>query len=159
MTTVEGTADFIKAARALNEAGDRELRKAVYRGFRTAAMPLGQRMIAGLAADMPKRGGLSARIAASKAGIRNATTGSNPRVVITLRSPSGTKLKPLNEGNLKHPVFARKGSDRKSFRWVMQSVPSGAATRAFNEGAPAVRAVVIRDLNQVIDETARKGSS
>lgn len=154
---VEGTADFIKAARALNEAGDRELRKAVYKGFRTAAMPLGQHMVEGLAADMPRRGGLQARIAQSKPSIRNATTGNNPRVVITLRSPAGTKLKPLDEGNLRHPVFAK--GDKSGWRWATQSVPAGGATKAFNEGAPAVRAVIIRDLNQVMSETARKGSS
>lgn len=155
-SAVEGTADFIKAAHALNEAGDRELRKAVYKGFRTAAVPLGDRMVARLAGDMPKRGGLSSLIARSKPSIRNATTGKNPRVMITLRSPAGTKLKPLDEGKVRHPVFARGGRDRV---WVNQDVPARGATDAFEQGAPAVRAAIIRDLNQVISETARKASS
>ena len=151
--TADGTADFIRAAHALNEAGDRELRKGVYRGFRSAARPLGESMVQALAGDMPKRGGLSARVANSKVSIRNATTGSNPRVAITVRGPKGAMaVGAMNAGNLRHPVFGRK-------TWVSQHVPAGAATRAFEEGAPAVRRIIVRDLNAVIAETAKKGSS
>lgn len=149
----EGTADFIRAAHALNEAGDRELRKGVYRGLRTAARPLGARMVSALAEDMPSRGGLRARVAASKVSIRNATTGRNPRVEIALRSTQGYKLTPMNDGDLRHPVFAKANAKRV---WVRQSVPSGAATRAFDEGAPLVRRTIVRELNQVMDDTARK---
>jgi hypothetical protein len=155
----QGTAGFAKAARALNEAGDRELRKGVYKSFREVAKPLGDSMVASLAADMPKRGGMSARVAAAKPSIRNATTGRNPRVVITLVSPTKTAMKPLDQGNLKHPVFARKGSDRKSWRWAAQTVPAGGATRAFEDGAPMVRSRIVNELDHVIAETARKGSS
>lgn len=150
-----GTDDFLKAARALNEAGDRKLRLGVYKGFRAAAKPLGQEMVTALGESMPKRGGLAARVAASKVGIRNATTGNNPRVEIALRSAQGYKLKPMDEGNLRHPVFARQGQKKRT--WVRQSVPSGAATRAFEAGAPAVRRRIVSELTQVIDDTAKKG--
>jgi hypothetical protein len=159
--TNDATADFIKAAKALNEAGDRELRKAVYKSFRTAALPLGQAMVEGLAEAMPKRGGLSDRVRGAKPAVRNATTGSNPRVMITFRLPpyKNPRLKAMDEGELRHPIFVRQGEPRKMWRWTSQSVPAGGASKAFEAGAPGVRAIILRDLTFVVDETARKGSS
>lgn len=153
MTTAKGTEDFLRAAQALNDLGDREVRKAVYRGFRDAAKPLGQRMVEAGAAAMPKRGGLSARIAASKVGIRNATTGRNPKVEINLRTAQGYDLQAMDRGQLRHLVFARAGVKRV---WVRQNVPAKSFSNEFEAGAPSVRERLLRELNSVFDETARK---
>ncbi|MGZ4559482.1 MAG: hypothetical protein ACXVGQ_00365 [Mycobacteriaceae bacterium] len=152
---VEGTEKFLQAAHALNEAGDKELRKAVYRGFRDAAKPLGERMVRAGAAAMPKRGGLSARVAGSKIGIRNATTGRNPKVEIQLKTAQGYDLKGMDRGEVRHPVFARAGRKRVWAR-APQRVPVGSFTAAFEEGAPGVRERIVRELQSVFDETARR---
>lgn len=149
----EGTQEFVKAAHALNDLGNRKVRLAVYKGFRNSARPLGQSMVRAGAAAMPKRGGLSERVASSSVGISNATTGRNPRVELRLKTPQGYDLKAMDAGELRHPVFARANAKRT---WVRQGVPAGSFTAAFEEGAPGVRAELIRELNTVIDETARK---
>lgn len=150
---VEGSADFERAAHALTALGDRKLRLATGKGLRIAAKPLGQDMTRSLAGDMPRRGGLSARVAASQVRILASLVGRNPRVVIRLKTSEGYRLKAMDEGNLRHPVFAKAGAKR---RWVRQTVPAGGATRAFNAGAPRVRSVLTRELQQAFDAAARE---
>lgn len=147
---VEGTEQFARAAKALNELGDRGVRRAVYKGFRETARPLGEAARAGGAAAMPKRGGMSARIAAARIGQTNATTGSNPRIVVSLATREGYDLPGLNRGTLRHPVFGH----RKT--WRSQAVKAGAFTDAFEAQAPRARAAVIRQLEQVTAEAVRK---
>lgn len=146
------TAAFHKAARALNEAGDRQLKLAFGRGLRAAAKPLGDQMVQGLAAKMPRRGGLSARVAGSKVSIRASTAGSNPRVTLSLADAQKDQLGGMDAGTVRHPVYGRRA-------WVAQRVPSGGAREAFDRGAPVVREQVVRELNAALRNAARKGSS
>ena len=147
---IEGTEQFRAAAKALNELGDREVRKAVYRSFREIAKPLGEAARDSGAEAMPHRGGLSARVAASKVGIRNSTTGRNPGVAIILTTREGYKLGYLNQGSLRHPVFGH----RKT--WRGQTVPAGKFTEGFEKGADKVRAKVIDALETTTSEAMRK---
>jgi hypothetical protein len=143
---VEGTEQFQAAAQALNEAGDREIRKAVYAAFRRAGKPLGERMVSEGSAQLPRRGGLAARIARAKAVQSNATTGRNPSVVLKLRTTQGYNLTAMDAGVLRHPVFDRPPKVR---RWVQQSVPPQAFTRVFEAGADEVRKELLTELEQV----------
>jgi hypothetical protein len=150
---VEGSEDFKRAANALTGLGDKQLRLATGRGLRTAAKPLGEAMVRAGAADMPRRGGLSARVAASKVGVTASLTGANPRVLIRLRTRQGDDLSGMDRGQVRHPVFSRAG---RRPTWVRQSVPAGSFTRAFNAGAPQVREALSRQIQQVVNAAARK---
>ncbi|HEY2088601.1 MAG TPA: hypothetical protein VGH54_21600 [Mycobacterium sp.] len=140
--TADGTEAFLAAAQALNEAGDKELRKEVYAAFRRVAKPLGERMIAEGAAELPHRGGLAARVAAARLSQSNATTGRNPAVAIKLKVREGYNLRTFDQGTIRHRVFG-------SNRWVAQSIRAGAFTRPFEAGADQVRKELIAALEKV----------
>lgn len=161
------TADYRRAAAGLRVLADRGLNNAVRRGLREVAKPLGQDMVAGGAAKMPHRGGLSARVAGSSVGLRAGIAGSSPSVEILLRQPSGYRLDQMDAGRLRHPVFERGHlAKRKTYkgrrylnqgprlerRWVQQAVPAKAFTTPFLEGAPKVRAALVRQVQKAVDE-------
>lgn len=153
MAAARGTEDFRRAAAALNEAGDRTLRNKVYAAFRDAARPLGQAIADQAGAELPRRGGLGARVAAAKIGQSNSTTGRNPGVALRLRSPY--HLRELDNGVLRHPVFARAGRRRV---WVQARVKPGAFSRPFEAGADEVRRKLVEAVSQTVDEIARRGT-
>lgn len=148
--TVEGTEQFKAAAHALNQLGDRDVRRAVYAGFREVGQPLGIRSRDAGAAAMPRRGGLSARLRQARVGQQNATTGSNPRVVIRISAREGYDLPALDRGQLRHPVFGRRNV------WREQAVPAKAWSTEFEKGAPEVRDKVIAQLEDVTQKAMRK---
>lgn len=147
--------DFKRAAAALKGLGDKDVRKAVAKGFREVAKPVGQSMVRAGAGAMPKRGGFAAQVARSSVTVGTAIVGMNPRVDIRLRNRAGYSLRPLDRGQLRHPVFARAGRPRV---WVRQSVPAGAFTREFEAQAPVVRRRVLGLLEQAVNDAARKVS-
>lgn len=144
-----GAEEFKKAAQALNAAADKTLRREVYAGFRRAAKPLGIRVIASASEEMPHRGGLSMRIAASKMGQANSTTGRNPSVTLNFRSAQGYDLAAMDKGMLRHPVFGQSV-------WVTQPIRAGAFTRPFNAGADGVRKEMLTALRNVNDDIVRQ---
>lgn len=150
---VEGSDDFKRAAHELSDLGDRQLRLATGRSLRAVAKPLGESMVHEGAARLPRAGGLAARVDAASVSVLASLGGRNPRVVIRLKTREGYRLKQMDEGNLRHPVFARDG--RKP-TWVRQTVPGGGFTRAFQAGASMVRRRVSDELQRVLDEAARK---
>jgi hypothetical protein len=142
---IEGTEQFKAAAQALNEAADKLLRKEVYAAFRTAARPLGETIVKQGAAALPKKGGLSARVAAAKVGQSNATTGKNPKVAISIRTREGYALAAMDRGILRHKVF-------NTGRWVTQKITPGAFTKPFEAGADDVRKEVLAALVRVAEQ-------
>lgn len=146
VSQADGTEQFRAAAQALNDAADREVRTQVYGAFRRAAKPLSDRMIQEGSPELPHRGGLAARVGRAKASQSNATTGRNPSVAIRLKTPDGYSLRAMDEGHVRHPVFARAGRPRK---WVVQSIPKHAFTKVFEAGADGVRKEVLDALEQV----------
>jgi hypothetical protein len=148
---IEGSENFKAAAQALNAAADKGLRTELYAAFRAAAKPLGEKVIAQGAAEMPKAGGLSARVAAAKVAQSNATTGKNPKVALSLKTREGYALKKFDAGEIRHRVFG-------SGRWVVQKIRPGAFTRPFEAGAGDVRKEVLKALERVAEQI-RSGSA
>ena len=144
---IEGTEQFKAAAHALNEAADKALRREVYKAFKTAAKPLGERIVQEGSGALPHRGGLSARVAAAKVGQQNATTGKNPKVAIKIRAREGYALAAMDRGVLRHKVF-------KTGRWVTQQIAPNAFTKPFQAGAEPVRKEVLAALVRVAEQIA-----
>lgn len=157
MATDDGAAAFKAAAQALNDQGDKELRKNVYGAFRKAAKPLAESVIREGAREMPKRGGLSAKVAGSKSGQSNSTTGRNPGVTLTFRGVKDVEgknmdLKTLDVGIARHPTFGRRGLGQ----WKVTNVPKGAFTRPFEAGLEPVKRELFRVLEDAAADIARK---
>lgn len=161
------TAGYRRAVVGLRVLADKGLTNAVRRGLRDVAKPLGDDMIAGGARAMPHRGGLSARVASSRVGLRTGMTGGNPSVEIQLRQPQGYRLDAMDKGRIRHPVFeghhlartaTHKGrkyrvqGPRLRSRWVGQNVPAKSLTTPFLEGAPKVRQSLVREVQKAVDE-------
>lgn len=145
---VEGTADLQRLADRLKVAADRDLRKQVGASLRKVAKPIGQRVLERGARVMPHKGGLSERIARGKIGVRSGLTGRSASVSLMLKA-GGYDLKPLDRGDLRHPVFGLKKT------WVRQSVPPLAFTGAFELEAPEARRAVLKAMETTLDDAAR----
>lgn len=151
----DNAAAFKAAALALNEAGDKDLRNEVYATFRRITKPLGEKVIAGGAAEMPKHGGFAAQVAAAKMGQSNATTGRNPGIALSFRTKPSHNLKTVDDGILRHPVFARSGATRV---WVQQHVPAKAFTNPFLANRDPVAKEIVHTMDKVAQEIVHRSS-
>lgn len=169
---LEGADDFERFGRALKEAADKDLSKAVGKAIRQEAKPAGVETIRKAARAMPSRGGFSALVAEARPGIRFRQA-QDPSVQLLLKDKSGHDLAALDKGILRHPVFLRKrglirktgrgktghvlgGDDRKGWTWVAQKVPAGEFTKAWDAQASKVRTGVVRAVQDTLDDIARK---
>lgn len=149
--TVQGLDDLNKLAAAY-KTGDRKIRAAIGKGLRVSAAGLGPDVVTKGAADMPQRGGLAARIAASRA-VPSVSLGSKyPSVRIRIVGADGIKLRFVDGGRLRHPVYGNRHV------WVSQEVPAKAFTEAFEAGAPEVRERVREAVQQALAEIAREAT-
>lgn len=172
---LEGVEQLQKIADALKEAGDKDLQKQVSAALRGEAKPLGARVLARGAEEMPHRGGLAARVAdIGRVGVSSALRGRVASVQVILRN-KGVDLKSMDAGIVRHPVFLRNrtdllrrktvrgkgghilgGEDRKDWTWVRQSVPAGAFRRAFEAESAEVQQAALKAAQAVLDDVARK---
>jgi hypothetical protein len=143
---VEGGAEFIELAHALRDAGDKVLRLAVYKTLRETAKPIGAEVLRKGAEKMPQRGGLAARVAQGNVTAGSALTGKYPKVELRLRTRDSYSLRQLDRGVLRHPVFGNRQV------WVRQSVPEHAFSDAFQEFAPELRRLALKNAEQVLQE-------
>lgn len=142
---LRGGEDFKDLADRLNAAADTKLRREIYKGLREIARPVGEAMTHALGGALPQRHGLGDRVAQSKIRQTNATTGRNPRIVLSLNSPEGYDLAAMEAGKLRHPNWGRKD-------WSLQRVPAGRAEEAVKAMAPVVRINLMRHIDRTLNE-------
>lgn len=155
MAASDDFAAFKAASQALNDTNDKELRRDVYASFRQVTKPLGQKVIKGGAAKMPRAGGFAATLARARMGQSNATTGRSIGVALTFKTSPGHDLKTLDAGVLRKPVFPRPGFKAT---WVTQAVPARAYSAPFEAGRPAVSRELVKMLENVARNIAHKTS-
>lgn len=149
---LESTGDFPRFARALKQA-DKSLGREVRNSLRKVAKPLGEQVMPDAAARMPHRGGFSALVAQPRIGLRVNGSG----VVLLLGDRSRHDIRSLEQGRLRHPVFADGSKTRREWPWVSQRVPEHAFTNAFLRlSPPRARAAALRAVQEVL---ARAGAS
>ena len=136
--------EFRKAGARLAEFGDRKLVLEVRRDLRTLGKPIGEKVLEAIAAEMPKGGGLAARIRAQGrvSLLVNLRTG----VRIQLANKGGMYMGQFEGGTIRHPVYGH------AKKWVAQFVPSGAGAEAFAKEADGLAAAVADH----VTETARR---
>lgn len=140
---VVGAEELAAVAKALRQAGDKELRKELYRGLRRAAKPLIAEARQHARDTLPKSGGLNERVARSKFKVAVRGAGRNPGVRITA---TGLDKRLDTEGRIRHPVYGNREV------WVQQKVKPHWFETPMAAGAPEVR----RELQKVVEDIARK---
>lgn len=142
---IEGADKFGKLAKALRQAGDKELRKELYRGINQAVKPLTEAVKKGTASYFPRRYAVeltrTLKVTARRRGGRDPS--------IRLQGKAKTKqgkernLAALNRGRLRHPLYG----DRR--HWFNQEVSQGFWDEPLLEGADQVREDVVNVLDEI----------
>lgn len=146
---VKGADKLDKVARALREAGDKELQKELYAGLNRATKPLRGAAKESALENLPHRGGLNRRVARARMSVRRRG-GKSPSIKIVAK---GMQLGRIDaRGQVKHPVYGHRD------RWVIQNISKaeGWFTEPMQKGAPEVRKELIRTLDQIARKIARK---
>lgn len=149
---VELSPKSIADLRKLGDAyrgGDKALRKAIRDGLTEAGKPLALETVKVGASRMPRRGGLAARIAASRGAVSGSFTARGASVSIRLTNKQKDSLAGLDAGLLRHPVW-------RTGKWVAQPVPAGAFSEAFQAGAPIARVKMTAAVERALEQIARE---
>jgi hypothetical protein len=141
---IRGAEKFGEVAKALKQAGDKELRKELYSSLNRAAKPMVADAKKSAAAKLPKSGGLNKRVAKARMSIRRRA-GSRPSVKIVASGMSQLGL--INRGRVRHLVYGRAPM-------VDQAIPE--AKDWFTEPMQARAGEVRREIVKAIDTVARK---
>jgi hypothetical protein len=142
---VQGADKFGKLAKALKQAGDKELQKELYSAINRATKPMRAEAKKSAEQNLPKTGGLNSRVARTRMSTRRRA-GRDPGVRIVAKGMDQLEL--MDQGRVRHPVYGNRA------RWVNQPIPDakGWFTKPMEEGAEEVR----RELLTAIDEVAKK---
>lgn len=143
--SVTASEQFKRIKKALKEA-PAELRKEFLRNMRTAMARLRIEVPESAMETLPKRGGLAETIAKSKYSIRSRANG------MIFRMDNKDVLRYIDQGVVRHPVFARKDESRDQWTWVEQKVEPHFWTDPTEKAKPEIIAAMV----EAMDETARK---
>ncbi|MGH3978085.1 MAG: hypothetical protein ACRDRZ_03625 [Pseudonocardiaceae bacterium] len=141
---VQGADQFAALARRLKQAGDKELRRELYRGINRAAKPVRADIKRSALATLPTRGGLAALVAGSRIRVQRRTGGAS--VGIRMVGTSAHDIAAMNRGVVRHPLHGNRGF------WFAQAVPPGWWDRPTLATAPAARDEIV----SVIEHVKRK---
>jgi hypothetical protein len=146
---ITGADKFAKVAKALKQAGDKDLAKEFYSGINRSTKPLRAEARKSAERRLPRAGGLNKRVARARFTTRRRT-GKNAGVRIVAVGMDQLAL--MDQGRVRHPVWGNRG------RWVNQPIPDAAGwfTEPMEEGAPQVRRELVRSLDAVAKKLARK---
>jgi hypothetical protein len=114
--TSHGTEKLVRLAAAIHDAGDKDLRRELFRAMQRSAKPLKRAARDGALQLLPHRGGLDERVAASKFStlVRARGKGAGVRV----KGASDMDIGAMNRGRLRHPTFGHRP-------WKTQTIRPG----------------------------------
>lgn len=146
------SADYARAARAMRGA-DAVIRREFSAALRKVAKPVGQQVLVDGAAKLPKRGGLSARVAGAKIGVQAGVM----KATVSLKTKQGYDLKGIDAGIVRHPVFER-GGRKKGQPWKAQAIDVGVFSDEFDKHADEVRDELLKAGDIVLNKIQSGGS-
>jgi hypothetical protein len=136
---VRGGDELFKLAKALKEAGNKDLQQELSKGINRAMRPV-KSAVRTSADSLPQRGGLAARVKASRLSTRRPNRTKGLRLV----AQNNLSLWHLDQGQVRH---------RTANGWgETQPIRPGWWTRPTEGAAPEVR----REILAAMDEVARK---
>ena len=147
--SITGADKLTKVAKALKQAGDKELSKELYSALNRATKPMRAEAKKSAERRLPRAGGLNKRVARARMSTRRRA-GKNPGVKIVATGMQQLAL--MDQGRLRHPVWGNRG------RWVNQPIPEaeGWFTEPMQEGKQTAQREIVRSLDQVAKKLARK---
>lgn len=151
MASVKGADQLEALGRRLKAAGGNNLRKELLRGIRASNKGTIAKIRASARTELPHSGGLAELVSRSRIGTRTRLTGTGAGVTITGTGKNVRNLRGLNEGRLRHPVFAR-AENRKHWAWVSQAVRPHWFDQPVTDDLPHIR----KSIEQVMADVARR---
>jgi len=127
--------------------GDKALQKRMRQGLQEAAKPLAEQVVREGSGGLPSRGGLRARIAASKPAISALLSGKSPSVSVRIANRQKDALRRYDSGLIRHPVY-------KTGVWVPQGISADLFANAFKRGAPEATKRVNAAVAQALQDIA-----
>jgi len=127
--------------------GDKALQKRMRQGLQDAGKALGEFVVQEGSAGLPRRGGLAARVAASRTGITAALGGKNVSVSVRIANRQKDALRRYDSGLIRHPVY-------KTGVWVPQGISADLFANAFKRGAPEATKRVNAAVAQALQDIA-----
>lgn len=142
---IEGADKFGALAKRLKQAGDKDLRKELYRGITRAVKPLTKDVKDSTTKFLPKRYALE--LAKSLRVRSRRRAGNNPAIYLvgSAKTPRGKDrdLASLNRGRLRHPLYGNRGY------WFDQDVDPNWWDDPLLEGADAVREEIVNVIDDI----------
>jgi hypothetical protein len=147
---VRGMEKFEKVAKALKQAGDKELRKELYSALNRATKPMRANAKKAARRQLPQAGGLNKRVAAARLSTKGRIVKGDPRVEVVAKGLE--QLAMTDQGMVRHPAFGDRG------RWVNQPIPEaeGWFTNAMLDGKQDAQREIIHALDDVAKKLAKK---
>ncbi len=147
--SVTGAEKFASVAKALRQAGDKELQKELYSALNRATKPMRAEAKKSAEQNLPRTGGLNKRVARARMSTRRRA-GKNPGVKIVATGMSQLGL--MDKGRVRHPVWGNRS------RWVNQPIPQARDwfTRPMEGGAKDVRREIVKTLDTIAKKLARR---
>lgn len=163
---VSGEEQLRRLAHDLREAGDKDLRRELHRGFNRAVKPVKAAAKQGAATTLPKSGGLAARVVGATYRTKVSSRGSGAALKLVVTGKSGIArvdharqrivagrmdIYSMDRGLVRHPVYGNRHA------WVGQRIRSGWFTRSTKKAAKAAQREALQVIEDVARELARKG--
>ncbi len=137
-------ADELRSLGAALKGADKALRKEIQTALKATVAPLADAVKAEGGSTLPSRGGLAAKVEATRITTKIRMTGRQAGVRIVGKGK--LEIEPLDVGVLRHPLF---GNEKF---WFQQSVRPGWWSRPIEERADTIRA----DLAQAIGDALKR---
>jgi hypothetical protein len=149
---IEGAAKFGTLAKALKQAGDKELRKELYAGINRAVKPLSESVKVETKNYLPRRYAFELAKSLKVKARRRAGRDPSVRLVGQAKTPRGKErdLRSLNRGRLRHPLYGNRGY------WYNQEVPPNWWDDPLLEGVEPVREELVNVLEDIAHKLEQK---
>ena len=147
---IQGAEQLDALAHVLKDWGEVKLNRQLTGAITKATKPAKQAIRDSARRKLPKRGGLADVIARSRLSTSKRKGG------VRIRASSKHSIKKMDQGILRHPVFADSRLERNAWTWVNQDVEAGWFTDPLEELAPEVRDEILKAMNDVIAELGRR---
>jgi hypothetical protein len=134
---------------AAYKGGDKVLQKRLRTGLQAAEKPLSEAVVRDGSAALPARGGLRARVAASRGAVTASLASRNVAVSIRATNRQKDALGALDSGLLRHPVYGHG-------KWVAQTIRANQFSDAFRRHAPDAQRRVNAEIAKALDEIAQE---
>lgn len=150
---VEGGERLAALSQALKAADETALRRELEQGVREPVKALIPIIEAHAVATLPKRGGFATYFAGSlRLRVVRSNRGAYPGLRLVGQYPG--RIRRIDAGNLRHPVFADPGKDRGEWSWVTQPIEPGFFSKPCEEQGPTILEAVEKAMQAVADKVS-----